>query len=87
MLTQIKRESNFQPTALAKVVYDTLINHFKTDLVDYDFTARLEDLDRIASGEKEYMDCVESTYKPFKINLDDKIKTVDISEQRENLRI
>ena len=29
------------------------------------------------------MDCVESTYKPFKINLDDKIKTVDISEQRE----
>ncbi len=77
-------KSNFQPTALAKVVYDTLINHFKTDLVDYDFTARLEeDLDRIASGEKEYMDCVESTYKPFKINLDDKIKTVDISEQRE----
>ena len=77
-------KSNFQPTALAKVVYDTLINHFKTDLVDYDFTARLEeDLDRIASGEKEYMDCVESTYKPFKVNLDDKIKTVDISEQRE----
>ena len=29
------------------------------------------------------MDCVEKTYKPFKNNLDDKIKTVDISEQRE----
>ena len=77
-------KSNFQPTALAKVVYETLINHFKNDLVDFDFTARLEeDLDKIANGEKEYMDCVEKTYKPFKNNLDDKIKTVDISEQRE----
>ena len=77
-------KSNFQPTALAKVVYETLINHFKDDLVDYEFTARLEeDLDKIANGEKEYMECVETTYKPFKSNLDDKIKTVDISEQRE----
>ena len=77
-------KSNFQPTALAKVVYETLINHFKNDLVDYEFTARLEeDLDKIANGEKEYMECVENTYKPFKNNLDDKIKTVDISEQRE----
>ena len=77
-------KSNFQPTALAKVVYETLITHFKDDLVDYEFTARLEeDLDKIANGEKEYMECVETTYKPFKTNLDDKIKTVDISEQRE----
>ena len=46
-------KSNFQPTALAKVVYETLINHFRDDLVDYDFTARLEeDLDKIANGEK-----------------------------------
>ena len=77
-------KSNFQPTALAKVVYETLINHFKNDLVDYEFTARLEaDLDKIANGEKEYMECVETTYRPFKANIDDKIKTVDISEQRE----
>jgi DNA topoisomerase-1 len=40
-------------------------------------------LDKIANGEKEYMECVETTYRPFKTNLDDKIKTVDISEQRE----
>ena len=59
-------KSNFQPTALAKVVYETLINHFKNDLVDYEFTARLEaDLDKIANGEKEYMECVETTYRPF----------------------
>ena len=64
-------KSNFQPTALAKVVYETLINHFRDDLVDYDFTARLEeDLDKIANGEKEYMECVEKTYKPFKENLE-----------------
>ena len=29
------------------------------------------------------MECVENTYKPFKENLENKIKTVDISEQRE----
>ena len=77
-------KSNFQPTALAKVVYDTLISHFRDDLVDFEFTARLEeDLDKIANGEKDYMSCVKNTYNPFKVNLDEKIKTVDISEQRE----
>ena len=29
------------------------------------------------------MSCVKNTYNPFKVNLDEKIKTVDISEQRE----
>ena len=76
--------SNFQPTALAKVVCDTLTKHFSNDLVDYDFTAKLEDnLDKIANGEQDPMTCIKSTYEPFRVNLEDKLITVDISETRE----
>ncbi len=77
-------KSNFQPTALAKVVCDTLIKHFGNDLVDYEFTARLENyLDEIANGEKETLNCIKDTYEPFRANLENKLETVDISELRE----
>ena len=76
--------SNFQPTALASVVCDTLTKHFSNDLVDFEFTARLEDsLDLIANGEQDPMTCIKGTYEPFRMNLEEKLKTVDISEQRE----
>ena len=76
--------SNFQPTALAKVVCDTLTKPFSNDLVDYDFTAKLEDnLDKIANGDQDPMTCIKSTYEPFRVNLEDKLVTVDISETRE----
>ena len=77
-------KSNFQPTALAKVVCDTLIKHFGNDLVDFEFTARLENyLDEIANGEKETLNCIKDTYEPFRANLEKKLETVDISELRE----
>ena len=76
--------SNFQPTALAKVVCDTLTKHFSNDLVDFEFTARLEEnLDLIANGEKDSMTCIKDTYEPFRVNLEEKLTTVDISETRE----
>ena len=76
--------NNFQPTALAKVVCDTLTKHFSNDLVDFEFTARLEDnLDLIANGEQDPMSCIRGTYEPFRSNLEEKLQTVDISEQRE----
>jgi len=76
--------NNFQPTALAKVVCDTLTKHFSNDLVDFEFTARLEDnLDLIANGEQDPMSCIKGTYEPFRSNLEEKLQTVDISEQRE----
>ncbi|MAO06784.1 MAG: DNA topoisomerase I, partial [Gammaproteobacteria bacterium] len=77
-------KSNFQPTALAKVVCDTLIKHFGNDLVDFEFTARLENyLDEIANGQKETLNCIKDTYEPFRANLENKLETVDISELRE----
>ena len=76
-------KSNFQPTALAKVVCDTLTKHFSNDLVDYEFTARLEDnLDQISRGEQDSLTCIKETYEPFRLNLEEKLETVDISEQR-----
>ena len=76
-------KSNFQPTALARVVCDTLLEHFGNDLVDYEFTARLEEnLDKISLGEQDAESCIKQTYEPFKTNLDHKQETVDISEQR-----
>ena len=76
--------NNFQPTALATVVCDTLTKHFSNDLVDFEFTARLEDnLDLIANGEQDPMSCIKGTYEPFRTNLEEKLETVDISEQRE----
>ena len=77
-------KSNFQPTALARVVCDTLTKHFSKDLVDFEFTARLENnLDEIANGDKDAISCIKNTYEPFRTNLENKLETVDISEQRE----
>ncbi len=77
-------KSNFQPTALARVVCDTLTKHFSRDLVDFEFTARLENnLDEIANGDKDAISCIKNTYEPFRSNLENKLETVDISEQRE----
>lgn len=40
-------------------------------LIDYDFTARLEeDLDEIASGKYKYLDIMERFYRPFKESVD-----------------
>ena len=77
-------KNNFQPTALAKVVCETLTEHFSNDLVDFEFTARLEDdLDKISRGEQDFKICIKDTYEPFRTNLLNKQETVDISEQRE----
>ena len=37
----------------------------------------------IANGEQDPMTCIKGTYEPFRMNLEEKLKTVDISEQRE----
>ncbi|CUU00534.1 DNA topoisomerase-1 [Candidatus Kryptobacter tengchongensis] len=53
------------PTDLGFAVNKILISNFP-DVVDYKFTARMEDdLDEIASGKKKYTDVVDSFFKPF----------------------
>ena len=65
-----RRAKAFQPTAVGTTVSDFLVKNF-TDIVDYDFTAEMEeDLDRVARGEKEWRQILSAFYKPFekKIN-------------------
>ena len=66
----------FFPTALGKVVCNFLTEHF-SKYVDYEFTAQLEDsLDRVARGETQWIPVVDSFWKPFHEQVDEKSKTV-----------
>jgi len=64
----------FIPDDVAKVVTDLLVEHF-SHIIDYDFTAELEEeLDEIANGKKEWVPVIEAFYTPFSKNLDKKEK-------------
>ena len=68
------------PTEAGLVVNEFLVNHF-TKYVDYDFTARLEDiLDEISRGEKEYIPVLNDFWKDFNTLLIEKEKTVSREE-------
>jgi DNA topoisomerase I len=65
-----------QPTELALLVNDLLVEHFP-DIVDYAFTARMEDeLDAVAHGEKEWVPVLQAFYGPFADNLEKKDKEI-----------
>jgi DNA topoisomerase-1 len=53
------------PTSLADVTTDFLVKHFPS-VVDYDFTARVEeDFDHIAEGKSTWVDMIKDFYKDF----------------------
>lgn len=80
-----KDQRKLKPTDLAKVVNDLLVEHF-ADIVDLEFTARMEnDLDEIAEGKKEWVPIIRAFYGPFEKNLAAKEKEVnkkDVVEQK-----
>ncbi len=64
-----REDRRLKPTEIAFMVNDLLTEHFGS-IVDFDFTARMEDnLDAIASGEKEWVPVLREFYGPFKENL------------------
>jgi len=64
-----KTNGSFQPTKLGILVNDLLIKHFP-DVVDIEFTARMEDeLDDIASGNRNWVSVVQNFYTPFEKSL------------------
>lgn len=70
-------EKRFSPTDIAKIVNDLLVDHF-ADIVDYEFTAKMEDeLDDIAEGIKKWVPVIEDFYTPFAKNLSEKTKEID----------
>jgi DNA topoisomerase-1 len=67
----------FKPTELGMLVTDLLIKNF-ADIVDIDFTARMEDeLDEIAQQKKKWIDVVQSFYTPFDNDLQKATKDID----------
>ncbi len=63
----VRREKKrLQPTDTGIIVNDLLVTYFP-DIVDVGFTAEMEDeLDRIASGEQEWVPVLAEFYEPFK---------------------
>lgn len=58
-----------KPTDIAFVVNDLLVEHF-TNIVDYNFTAKMEnDLDEIAEGKQKWQETLKNFYKPFNKNI------------------
>ena len=57
------------PTDIAFVVNDLLVEHFP-QIVDYEFTAKMEEtFDDVAEGKKEWEPVIRDFYGPFKENL------------------
>jgi len=74
----VERDDNkkFKPTEVALLVNDLLVKNFP-EVVDYEFTARVEDsLDDIAEGKKKWQPVIKEFYEPFKANLTEKYKEV-----------
>lgn len=70
----------FLPTDVGRIVSSFLTGHF-TQYVDYDFTARLEDvLDEVSRGEREWVPVLEDFWVPFHKLVVDKEASVSREE-------
>ncbi|MCX6811508.1 MAG: type I DNA topoisomerase [Candidatus Berkelbacteria bacterium] len=80
-----KVDGYFHPVEVGIVVNDVLVEHFP-EVVDYNFTARMEgDLDKIADGKLDWIQVIDEFYKPFSKHLEAKEKTVkkeDVAHQK-----
>lgn len=73
-------EKRLQATEISFVVNDLLVEHFPK-IVDYNFTASLEDsLDQIALGKKEWQPVIREFYDEFHSNLEEKYKNINKSD-------
>ncbi|MBI4240044.1 type I DNA topoisomerase [Candidatus Uhrbacteria bacterium] len=75
-----REDGRLKPTEIACMVSDLLVAHFP-NIVDYAFTARMEDdLDEIAEGKKGWVPVVRTFYEPFKEHLIQKDKELTRSD-------
>jgi len=76
-----------KPTKIGILVNDLLEAHF-SKIVDYDFTARMEEeLDEIAEGKKNWRDVIREFYLPFEENLTkkyDEVQKLEMQYQETN---
>ncbi|MFA6255002.1 MAG: type I DNA topoisomerase [Patescibacteria group bacterium] len=79
----VKEDKRLKPTEIGILVNDLLVEHFP-EIVDYKFTARLEDdLDEIAEGKIKWQPVIHEFWGPFKKNLDKKDKELSKKELTE----
>ncbi|WP_416352963.1 type I DNA topoisomerase [Agrilactobacillus fermenti] len=75
---------SFEPTELGEIV-DELIEDFFPDIVNVDFTAKLEDeLDEIEEGQQQWVKVVDQYYQPFSKEVaqaEDKIEKIQIKDE------
>ena len=72
-----KLEGLFQPTPLGTTVNDFLVEYF-SEIVDYDFTAKMEDeLDEIADGKRKWVPVIKDFYQPFEKQLEGVAKVAE----------
>ncbi|WP_261807145.1 type I DNA topoisomerase [Lapidilactobacillus luobeiensis] len=75
---------SFEPTELGEIV-DKLIEEFFPDIVNIDFTAKLEnDLDGIEAGQGDWVKVVDQYYRPFAMELktaETQIEKVQIKDE------
>jgi len=70
-------KKRFYPTVVGFAVNDLLTKHFP-EIVDINFTAKMEeDLDKIANGEKNWIETLKIFYDPFSKKLKAKHKEID----------
>ena len=61
----VREEKRLVPTEIGMQVNDLMVQYF-SDIVDYQFTARMEeDLDMIANGQAEWTEVMHEFYHPF----------------------
>ena len=66
----------FKPNDIGFLVNDLLVEHFP-EIVDYQFTARMEEnLDKIAEGKINWVPVIKEFYEPFKKHLNQKYEEV-----------
>lgn len=72
-----KLEGRFHPTLLGITVNDFLVEYF-AEIVDYDFTAKMEDnLDEIADGKRKWVPVIKKFYQPFEKQLEGVTKVAE----------
>jgi DNA topoisomerase-1 len=76
------------PTELGEIIDDIMNEHF-TDIVDADFTARMEnDLDRVELGEMEWKHIVRDFYPPLAekiIEAEEKIGDIEVKDEETDI--
>lgn len=76
-----KEEKRFVPTAVGVTVTEFLVENFG-DIMDYGFTAEMEDdLDKIADGKREWVAVVRAFWGPFEK------KTQGVTEKAERVKV